>query len=215
MTGDAAHCRLCNVDVMSRKIGLFGGTFNPVHFGHIRLARQLLKLARLDEVWMMVSPQNPFKVNHELLPDSQRLEMVRLALRREKGIKASDCEFRLSKPSYTWNTLQALAKDMPDCQFTLLIGGDNWASFPHWYHHEDIMKACDVVVYPREGASIDPSDLPDNVRLVDTRLINISSTEVRNRVASGKSIRGLVPKSVADYIESNRLYTAGHITAQS
>ncbi|MBR1463502.1 MAG: nicotinate-nucleotide adenylyltransferase [Prevotella sp.] len=191
---------------MGRKIGLFGGTYNPVHFGHVRLARQLLRLAGLDEVWMMVSPQNPFKVNHELLPDSQRLEMVQIALRREKGIIASDYEFRLPKPSYTWNTLQALESDMPDGEFTLLIGGDNWTSFPNWYHHDDIMKMCRVVVYPRKGASINASQLPQNVRLVDTRLINISSTEVRRRIASGESIRGLVPKAVADYITEHGLY---------
>ena len=102
------------------KIGLFGGTFNPIHFGHIRLARQLLQSAGLDEVWFMVTPQNPFKVNHELLWDRTRYRMVEMALQRYKHLIASDYEFRLPKPSFTWNTLQALSKDYPNHTFTLL-----------------------------------------------------------------------------------------------
>ena len=188
------------------KTGLFGGTFNPIHFGHIRLARQLLKSAGLDEVWFMVTPQNPFKVNHELLWDRTRYRMVEMALKRYKNLIASDYEFRLPKPSFTWNTLQALEKDYPDRTFTLLIGGDNWASFPKWYRSADILANYDIVVYPREGSTFDPNNLPPRVKVIETDLIPISSTLVRQRVAAGKSISRLVPKSVADYISQENLY---------
>ena len=111
------------------KTGLFGGSFNPIHRGHIHLARQLLRRAHLDEVWFLVSPQNPLKQDMRLAPEEQRLEMVRIALRRFKRLSASDFEFPLPRPSYTWNTLQALSREYPDREFTLLIGGDNWERF--------------------------------------------------------------------------------------
>ena len=110
------------------KTGIFGGSFNPIHNGHISLAKQLKEKAGLDEVWLMVSPQNPMKQQADLLSDEVRLQMVRLALEHETGIVASDYEMHLPKPSYTWNTLQALSRDYPDRQFMLMIGGDNWAS---------------------------------------------------------------------------------------
>lgn len=192
---------------MSRKrVGIFGGSFNPVHFGHIRLARQLRQLAGLDEVWLMVSPQNPFKTNQTLLDDDKRLQLVQLALKREKGLVASDFEFRLPKPSYTWNTLQALAQSFPEHEFTLLIGADNWISFPKWYHADDILSSYSIVVYPRKDSDIDVNSLPPNVTLVNTRLIPISSTQVRRRIAEGKSIERLVPKAVARLIHEEHLY---------
>ena len=192
---------------MSRKrVGIFGGSFNPVHFGHIRLARQLRQLAGLDEVWLMVSPQNPFKTNQTLLDDDKRLQLVQLALKREKGLVASDFEFRLPKPSYTWNTLQALEQSFPEHEFTLLIGADNWISFPKWYHADDILSRYSIVVYPRKNSDIDVNSLPPNVTLVNTKLIPISSTQVRRRIAEGKSIERLVPKAVARLIHEEHLY---------
>lgn len=191
---------------MPQTIGLYGGSFNPVHFGHIRLARQIRQLAGLDELWFMVSPQNPFKADQRLLDDDKRLELTHLALRRERGLVASDYEFHLPRPSYTWNTLQALARDFPAHRFTLIIGADNWTSFPRWYHAQDILAHCAVVVYPRRGDDIDPSTLPQGVRLLQTPLINISSTDIRQRIAEGRPFRHLVPKAVADAIEEQHLY---------
>lgn len=154
----------------------------------------------------MVTPQNPFKVNHELLWDRTRFRMVEMALQRYKNLVACDYEFRLPKPSFTWNTLQSLEKDYPDRTFTLLIGGDNWEKFPQWYRWDDILRNYDVVVYPREGSTFDRENLPPRVKVVETKLIPISSTQIRQRVASGKSISRLVPKAVADYISQEHLY---------
>ena len=145
------------------KIGIFGGSFNPIHFGHVRLARQLLALAGLDEVWFVVSPQNPLKQQSEMLDDRVRLEMVQAALRREKNMKASDVEFRLPKPSYTWNTLEMLKKEHPGDEFTLLIGGDNWERFHLWYKAEEIRKRYPIVVYPRVTNYTQTSPIPSEV----------------------------------------------------
>lgn len=188
------------------KIGLFGGSFNPIHFGHVRLARHLLAQAGLDEVWFVVSPQNPLKQQHDLLDDEVRLEMVEVALRREKNMRASDVEFRLPKPSYTWNTLEMLGKECPDDEFVLLIGGDNWERFHLWHRAEEIQKKFSIVVYPRAGSTIDPQSLPPTVHIVHTPLINISSTMVRERIREGRSISRLVPKPVADIIRERGLY---------
>ena len=190
------------------RIGLFGGSFNPIHYGHIRLARQLLALAALDEVWFVVSPQNPLKQQTDLLDDDLRLQMVEMALQREKGLRASDIEFRLPRPSYTWNTLQKLRQEHPDDEFTLLIGGDNWERFPLWYRADDIVRDYNIVVYPRTGSDIDERRLPPTVRIVRTRRINISSTMVRQRIALGQTLSRLVPKAVADFIEKKRLYAS-------
>lgn len=190
------------------RIGLFGGSFNPIHYGHIRLARQLLALAALDEVWFVVSPQNPLKQQNDLLDDDLRLQMVEMALQREKGLRACDIEFRLPRPSYTWNTLQTLRQEHPGDEFTLLIGGDNWERFPLWYRADDIVRDYNIVVYPRTGSDIDERQLPPTVHIVRTRRINISSTMVRQRIALGQTLSRLVPKAVADFIEKKRLYAS-------
>ena len=182
-------------------IGIFGGSFNPIHNGHIALARQLREMAGLDEVWLMVSPQNPLKQgNPELADDRMRYLMARIALHGEEGIKASDYELHLPRPSYTWNTLQQLKKDYPDNTFVLLIGGDNWTNFHRWYHTDDIIREHRIVVYPRQGSPINPSTLPHNVTVADTPLLNISSTEVRQRVRQGMEIRESVPKVIAPIV---------------
>ena len=186
--------------------GIFGGSFNPIHNGHIELARRLLSLAGLDEVWFVVSPQNPFKQGERLLDDELRLEMVRLALADEPRMAASDCEFLMPRPSYMWHTLQALAKDYPGREFVLLIGADNWARFDQWYAAREIIANHRVVVYPREGTPLSAASFPENVTLADTGLIPGSSTEVRRRIACGQSIDGLVPPVVAEFIRRNKLY---------
>ena len=186
--------------------GIFGGSFNPVHNGHVELARRLLAIAGLDEVWFVVSPQNPFKRNDRLLDDRLRLEMVRLALRDEPRMAASDYEFGMPRPSYMWHTLQAMSRDYPDRRFVLLIGADNWARFGEWYAADKILAAHSVVVYPREGVPLDPAALPAGVTLADTGLIPGSSTEIRCLIANNQPIDGLVPPVVAEFIRKNKLY---------
>ena len=181
---------------MGKKTGIFGGSFNPIHNGHVTLARLLMEKAGLDEVWLMVSPQNPLKQAGDLLDDEARLEMVRAALKKEPRIIACDYEMHLPKPSYTWNTLQALSHDYPDREFVLMIGGDNWRLFDRWYHAEDIRKNYQIVVYPREWKVEGTFNLP---------LLDISSTDIRQRIREGKSIRGLVPRSV-EYLIRKRGY---------
>nr|WP_295441157.1 nicotinate (nicotinamide) nucleotide adenylyltransferase [uncultured Prevotella sp.] len=178
-----------------KSVGIFGGSFNPIHTGHIALAKSLCEKAGLDEVWFMVSPMNPFKkAVTDLLDDQLRLEMVKKALEGEPQLQACDYEFHLPKPSYTWHTLQAISQDFSDIRFTLLIGGDNWAAFDKWYHHDDILAHYPIVVYPRKGSDI--GEVPEGVTIVETPLLNISSTEIRHHIAKGESIHGMVPESI-------------------
>ncbi|MBR4926486.1 MAG: nicotinate-nucleotide adenylyltransferase [Prevotella sp.] len=187
-------------------IGLFGGSFNPIHKGHVALARQLLRKARLDEVWFLVSPQNPLKPQSSLLDDNLRLEMARLALEEEPRLVASDYEFQLPRPSYTWNTLQHLSKDYPQHRFTLIIGADNWQLFSRWRNSSDILANYSVVIYPRDGYPVDETTLPPNVRIVKTRLYNMSSTLVRQLVSEGKSVRRYLHPKVINFIKENCLF---------
>lgn len=188
------------------KTGIFGGSFNPIHNGHISLARQLKEMAGLDEVWLMVSPQNPMKQQTNLLSDEARLQMARLALKNEPGIIASDYEMRLPKPSYTWLTLQALSRDYPERQFVLMIGGDNWAIFDKWYHAADILRNYQIVVYPRRDEQPVRKELPASVTILEAELLDISSTEIRQRIREGRSIQKMVPPSVEAFIKQEGYY---------
>ena len=196
------------------RTGIFGGSFNPIHNGHISLARQLMEKAGLDEVWLMVSPQNPLKQSSDLLDDELRMQMARMALEGIEGIIASDYEMHMPRPSYTWNTLQALSKDFPDREFVLLMGGDNWALFNRWYHHEDILRNYQIVIYPRITQGVRNDVQSGNADctsfltpcVIKAELLDISSTEIRQRIKEGKGIRRMVPKAVADFIEEKGLY---------
>ena len=174
-----------------RNIGIFGGSFNPIHCGHIALARETMRRHGLDEIWLMVSPQNPLKRQADLLSDDERLRLARKALEGVEGIRACDFEFGLPRPSYTWNTLEALRMAHPDCRFSLIIGGDNWLHFDRWYRADDIRTHYPIIVYPRRGSS---------TRL-DAPLFDVSSTEIRRRVSAGESIDGLVPDCIVDDVK--------------
>lgn len=197
-------------------IGIFGGSFNPIHLGHIALAKEMRRQLHLDEVWLMVTPLNPFKAKAtNLLPDSQRLALAREALRNEPHIHARDDEFRMLKPSYTWQTLQTLTKEHPDKQFTLIIGADNWLAFDRWRNYQDILSHYPVAIYPRQGYPVDPATLPTpgdsgypRVTLVDTRLYPVSSTQIRERVARRQSLLGLVPRHIIRKVRA--LYRAAN-----
>ena len=189
-----------------RLVGIFGGSFNPIHVGHIALARQLRQLAHLDEVWLMVSPQNPLKQGStDLLDDQLRYQLTRLALHGEEGIVACDYELHLPKPSFTWNTMQHLKADYPHFTFVLLVGGDNWANFHRWYRADDILRDHELVVYPRRGSLFDRSTLPPQVTIVETERLDISSTQIRQLCTAGQSIGGLVPPVIEPLVR--RCYT--------
>ena len=175
-----------------KKIGIFGGSFNPIHCGHIALAQAVQKQCGMDEVWLMVSPQNPLKQQADLLDDNLRLELAQKALEGVEGVCASDYEFHLPKPSYTWNTLQHLSEDYPDCEFFLLIGGDNWAHFERWRQWKDILRNYDVIVYPRD-------EYPGTI---DVPLLDVSSTEIRQKVRAGECISGLVPETIEKLVQT-------------
>ena len=175
-----------------KKIGIFGGSFNPIHCGHIALAQAVQKQCGMDEVWLMVSPQNPLKQQADLLDDNLRLELAQKALEGVEGVCASDYEFHLPKPSYTWNTLQHLSMDYPDCEFFLLIGGDNWAHFERWRQWKDILRNYDVIVYPRD-------EYPGTI---DVPLLDVSSTEIRQKVRAGECISGLVPETIEKLVQT-------------
>lgn len=179
-----------------KETGIFGGSFNPIHTGHIALAEEIRRRAGLDEVWLMVSPQNPLKKSDGLLDERLRLELARRALEGHDGLVASDYEFALPRPSYTWDTLCRLTADYPDRRFTLIIGADNWTLFDRWRHHDDILRHHAIVIYPRRGYHVSTADLPQGVRLVDTPLLDISSTEIRDRIRCGQSVSGMVPENI-------------------
>ena len=195
-----------------KKVGIYGGSFNPIHRGHIALARQMLRKAHLDEVWFLVSPLNPFKqASTDLLDDQTRLLLTRQALADEPRLVASDYEFHLPRPSYSWDTLQALSRDYPEHEFVLVIGADNWLAFDRWYHAEDILARYPIVIYPREGYPIDAATLPPTVQLVKTRLYNVSSTDIRCRIREGRPVRRLLPPAIHDAAVA--AYSAGRLDA--
>lgn len=162
------------------KTGLYGGSFNPIHIGHIQLSQALLDAHLLDEMWLLVSPQNPFKVNQKLLDDNARLKLAQLAVKNIPNIKVSDYEFHLPRPSYMVHTLEHLRQDFPEREFILIIGADNWERFPHWYKYEEILEHHRLIVYPRPGFEL--KDIPAGVTIADTPLIDISSTEIRENI---------------------------------
>lgn len=183
------------------RTGIYGGSFNPIHNGHIAIANSMAELASLDEVWLVVSPQNPLKHSADLLADRLRLDMTRLALTPYPKLKACDYEFGLPRPSYMWHTLQSMSRDFPEREFTLLIGADNWAVFDRWFHADDIIANYPIAIYPRTGSPIDAASLPEGVRLYDTGLHDISSTEVRERIRSGEDVSGMIPDSIVAIAE--------------
>lgn len=172
------------------KTGIFGGSYNPIHIGHLALANYLCEYGELDELWFMVSPQNPFKArSSDLWNDDLRLELVRLAVKDYPKFQASDFEFHLPRPSYMVTTLQKLREAYPDREFVLIIGADNWESFPRWKDADVIMAHHKLIVYPRPGYEIDESTLPVHVQLVDTPLLEVSSTFIRESLKAGKDVR--------------------------
>lgn len=189
------------------KVGLFFGSFNPIHVGHLIVANYIREFTFLHEVWFVVTPHSPLKLQEDLLDDQLRLEMVRLALKDYEGLFASDIEFRLPRPSYTVETLAALDREYPGKEFYLLIGGDNWAIFDRWKEHERILQQYGILIYPRKGEEVVvASRFQDKVQVVDAPLVEISSTFIRESLKQGKNMRAFLPPGMYEFIVERGLY---------
>lgn len=188
-----------------RTIGIFGGSFNPIHNGHLGLAQAVVGRGLADEVWLMVSPHNPLKPGGTLLDEQRRLDMARLATQDVDGVVASDFEFHLDRPSYTWKTLRALRQQLPDARLALVIGADNWLAFDRWARHDEILARHDIILYPREGYPVDWDALPPRVHRVEAPLFPWSSTEVRDTLRRGGDTSRMLPAAVESYIRRHGL----------
>ena len=190
-----------------RRIGIFGGSFNPIHVGHALIASYIVESGAVDSLWLMVSPQNPLKKNSGLASDYHRLRMTELVSRRIENVTTSAFEFDLPKPSYTIDTLNALKAKFPEDEFYLVIGADNWCLFDKWKNGEEIISKYHILIYPRRGYDIViPKKYSDRVAVVEAPLIEVSSTQVRERLALMKSVSFYVPEAVEKYIIKNQLY---------
>lgn len=188
-------------------IGIFSGSFNPIHIGHLILANYITEFTDINEIWFLVTPQNPLKENAELLDEQLRLKMVELGLVDYPQLKASDFEFSLSRPSYTINTLEALSKEYPEHNFSLIIGADNWVVFDRWKDSEEILKNHKVYVYPRLDCRISiPKKFKNRVEALESPILEISSTFIRDSIKEEKNIKVFLPDAVYNYIKDNNLY---------
>lgn len=187
-------------------IGLYFGSFNPIHIGHLAIANYFVEYANLDELWFVVSPQNPLKDKSSLLPDYQRLELVNLAMRDYTKFKASNIEFSLPQPSYTTSTLAHLNEKYPNKEFALIMGEDNLSSFHKWKNYEQILNANQLLVYPRPNCKVGNFHGHKNVQLIDAPNMEVSSSFIRNSINEGKDVRFFLPEKVWDYIDDMNLF---------
>ena len=190
----------------TKKTGLYFGSFNPIHIGHMAIANFMIEFSDLHELWFVVSPQNPLKEKKSLLQDYHRLEMVRLAIEGDDRFRASDIEFRLPTPSYTINTLAYLEEKYPDREFQLVMGSDGLRTFHKWKHADLISENYHRLIYPRPGMNPEAlADLP-NATLVDAPQMEISSSFIRAAIRDGKDIRHLVPEKAYRYMREMHFY---------
>ena len=191
------------------RIGIYGGSFNPIHKGHTELAASIVQQGLVDELWLLVSPLNPLKQGEtsDIAEYEHRLSMARLATEDIEGVKVSDFEKNLPLPSYTITTLGELHKAYPEHEFLLVIGADNWERFPRWYHAQEIICTYSILIYRRPGCEMDETLLPLSVQVVDTPLYDISSTEIRESVKKGRMPLKRVDRKVATYIRVHHLYS--------
>ena len=191
---------------MKEKIGLFFGSFNPIHNGHLMLANYLAEYGDLDEIWFVVSPQNPFKDKKSLLADRHRMYMVELAIKGDERFRVCDIEFYMPKPSYTIDTLTRLAERHPNTDFYLICGMDCLESFPKWKNHQMILQYHHLLVYPRKGFSNNELANHPSVKIINAPEIEVSSTFIRNAIAEGRDVRYFMPKEVYKYIIDMHFY---------
>jgi len=187
------------------KVGLYFGSFNPIHIGHLIIANHIVNNAEVDEVWFVVSPQNPLKESSSLLNEQHRYSLVKIAIEDEKKLKASNVEFSMPKPSYTIDTLIYLSEKFKQQHFTLIIGSDSYLNFEKWKNYKQIILNYNILIYPRPSFQI-KENLPSSVKIVEAPLLEISSTQIRKHIKNNKSIRYLVTDKVLEQIELNGYY---------
>ena len=189
------------------KIGLYFGTFNPIHVGHLIIANHFAEYSDLDQVWCVVTPQNPFKTKQSILDNRQRLHMVNLATQDYPKLKSSAIEFDLKQPNYTIDTLVYLEEKYPNYQFALIMGEDNLVSLPKWKNADILLENYPIYVYPRKlNASIQKRPMTGGVEKIDAPIIEISSSFIRSALKSGKNIRPLLPETVWTYLDEMNFY---------
>jgi len=191
-----------------KKIGLFFGSFNPIHIGHLILGNYILENSDMEELWFVVSPQNPFKDKKSLLKDHNRLDMVQLAIKNYPKMRASNVEFSLPVPSYTIDTLTYLNEKYPDYSFSLIMGEDNLKSLHKWKNYELLLEKYHIIVYPRifdEEKKVDYLQ-HENISLIKAPIIELSATEIRNMIKEGKNTRPMLPPEVFDYLDGSNFY---------
>lgn len=188
------------------KIGLYFGSFNPIHHGHLIIANYLVQETDLDQVWFIVSPQNPLKPSATLLNEYHRLYLVQISIENEPALKASDIEFRLPRPSYTSDTLAYLLEKYPQHEFAVIMGSDSYQNLPRWKNYRFILDHFPVYVYRREGFEMPDFTPGFRTTILDAPLLPISASHIRKLIKEGKSIRYLVPEKVLEEIERNGYY---------
>jgi nicotinate-nucleotide adenylyltransferase len=193
---------------LKKRIGLYFGTFNPIHVGHLTIANYMVEFSDLDEVWMVVTPHNPHKKKNTLLDDNHRLTMVRIALEDYPKLKTSNVEFGLEQPNYTVNTLAHLEEKHPELAFCLIMGEDNLKSFHKWKNYEVILDRYAIYVYPRisEGAVETQFTNHPSIHKVNAPIMELSSTFIRKGIKGGKNIRPMLPDAVWKYIDEMNFY---------
>ncbi len=189
-----------------KKIGLFFGSFNPIHTGHMIIANIMVETTDLEKVWFVVTPQNPLKPSKGLLHDFDRYDMVRAAVYDNYKLEVSDIEFHLPKPNYTIHTLVHLSEKHPDKSFKVIIGEDNLAGFTRWKNYERILEDYGLYVYPRPNVTSSPLIRHPNVKMVEAPIIDISATFIRNCIKHNQSVRYLVPDAVEAIIRNKKFY---------
>jgi nicotinate-nucleotide adenylyltransferase len=190
------------------KIGLYFGTFNPIHIGHLTIANHLAEHSNLDQVWFVVTPLSPFKKKSSLLDNYQRLEIVHRAIKNYDNLRASDIEFKLKQPNYTIDTLTYLGEKFPEHEFALIMGEDNLKSFHKWKNYELILENHDIYVYPRisEGLIETEFDKHPKITKVDAPIMELSSTFIRNEIKAGRNVRPMLPEHVWVYLDEMGFY---------
>jgi len=190
------------------KVGLYFGTFNPIHIGHLIIANHMAEYSGLDQIWMMVTPHNPLKKKDTLLDDYQRLHLVFLATEDYPKIKPSDFEFRLPQPNYTVHTLAHLQDKYPNYDFSLIMGEDNLKTFHKWKNYDAILENHAIYVYPRISSETENHEFKNHpkINLVNAPIVEISSTFIRENIKNKKNVQPLLPAKVWEYIDHNNLY---------